>query len=61
MKKYKYTSHIPSHAVIEIKGKKTDFSFYANECYELPENDKMVKSMVHVGLLIIQKSLKTKK
>lgn len=61
MKKYKYTSHIPCHVVIEIKGKKTDFSFYENEIYELPENDSHVKRMEANGLLIIQKSSKIKK
>lgn len=51
MKKFIYTGSTPCHTSISIKGKSVDFSFYQNGEYELPENDKFVKSLEAQNLL----------
>ena len=51
MKKFIYTGYTSCHTSINIKGKPVDFSFHKDGEYELPENDRFVKSLVAQNLL----------
>lgn len=61
MKKFVYTSATTCHTTIKVGEKEKEFSFFKDEVYDLPANDKFVNSMVAQGHLKIVKTSKTEK
>lgn len=61
MKKFIYTCVTPCYQTILINKVMKEFTFIQNEVYELPGNDKFVKSMIAQGHLKNYKTFKTEK